>query len=290
MKFSYKISAGLASLGLLVAAVAQNTNTKSADPVQFNIPNVGTQQPAQKSATTQPAAPGQQAPAQTPAAPAVTFTEAQMMEVYGFMLAARSGLAELGFTPANVDAMGRGMKMAVSGQQPQYDAQAIGQQLQEFLGKKQQEFLTKVRNQNLADAATYFTKLKENKNVKELPSGLRYEVLTEGKGPIAKPGQVVKMHYTGSFINGQVFDSSTQRGEPVEALVQQGALIDGMVEALQKMPVGSKWKLHMPPHLAYGDESVGGIPPAATLVFDVEVLGVQDAPKEDAKKDEAAKK
>lgn len=288
MKFSQKFSAVLAAVGLLGSALAQSTTPKSSsEPLQFNIPNVGSQ-PAPKQ--DQAVAPVQPAATQPAAAPVQKFTEAELMEVYGFMLAARSGFSELGFSPANIDAMGRGMRLAVVGQEPKYDLQALGPQLQEFLAKKQQDFLTKVRNQNLADAAAYFTKLrKENKNLKESDSGLLWEVITEGKGPIAKPGQVVKMHYTGSLINGQVFDSSVQRGEPVEALVQQGSLIDGMLEALTKMPVGSKWKLHMPPSLAYGDDPQNGLPPGATLIFEVEVLEVKDAPKEEPKQVEAKK-
>ena len=122
----------------------------------------------------------------------------------------------------------------------------------------------------------------------ELPSGLRYEVVKAGTGATPKAGQVAKIHYTGSFINGQVFDSSVQRGEPIDLLVQapskedpRGA-IAGMVEGLQKMNVGGKYKLYIPPHLAYGDDGAQGIAPASTLIFEVELLEAKDAPKEPA--------
>ena len=94
-------------------------------------------------------------------------------------------------------------------------------------------------------------------------------------------GQQAKIHYTGTFINGQTFDSSIQRGQPTDMVIKEGAIIAGMVEGLQKISVGGKIKLYVPPHLAYGDEGIpGGIPPAATLIFEVELLEVKDAPPE----------
>lgn len=278
MKFTSKISAGIAAFGLLVAASAQTQN-----PVKFELPQVG------NGAQTPAAAPQVQTPAaSTPAAaPAVTYTEAQIMEAYGWLLAARNNMAELEFTPANIEAMAKGMTEAVTGKSLTYDGQQMGQQLQAVLGKKQQVFLGKVRNANLANTAEFFTKLKENKAVKELPSsnGLRYEVLKEGKGQIAKDGQLAKIHLVGAFTNGQVFESTLQQQqgggipEPVDVLVKSGTSApEGLIAALRNMPVGAKWRLYVPPHLAYGDDGAPGIPPAATLIFEVEVFGVSDAP------------
>lgn len=283
MKFIPSLTAAAVSVGLLVSASAQN------DPIKFELPQVGTganqtkSAPAPQAPVTQPA----QAPAQQPAAPAVKFTEEQMMEVFGWVLADRNNLAALEFTPANIDAMARGMKMNVNGTQPSYDGQQIGPQLQELLAKRQQTLLTKIRNQNLQVAAEFFPKLeKENTNVKTLPSGLRYEVLTEGKGPIAKPGQVAKIHLVGALLSGQLIENTRMQrqdgveAEPVEILVQEGTNIPGIVEALLKMPVGSKWRLFVPPHLAFGDDGTQGVPPAATLLFELEIFEVKDAPKD----------
>lgn len=284
MKLITQVSAGLASLGLLVAASAQN-NAQPApaqNPVKFELPQVGA--PAATPPAAAPAAPA------TPAAPAPAkkFTETEIMETYGWVMGARMGLAELEFTPAQIEAMARGMALAAAGKAPPYDAQQIGPQLEELLAKKNQNFVAKLRSQNLADAAKFFTSLKDKKEIQELPSGLRFENLKAGTGASPKPGQVAKIHYTGTFINGQVFDSSVQRGEPIELLVQtpskedpRGA-IPGMVEGLQKLAVGGKARLYVPPHLAYGDDGSQGIPPAATLVFEVELLEVKDAPKEAA--------
>lgn len=104
-------------------------------------------------------------------------------------------------------------------------------------------------------------------------TGLQYEVITEGKGPKPAATDRVKVHYTGRLIDGTVFDSSVERGEPATFGVTQ--VIPGWVEALQLMTEGSKWRLHIPSELAYGPQGAGGvIGPNSTLIFDVELLEV----------------
>ncbi|MGS0674688.1 FKBP-type peptidyl-prolyl cis-trans isomerase [Shewanella sp. 0m-4] len=106
-----------------------------------------------------------------------------------------------------------------------------------------------------------------------LDSGLQYEIITEGNGD--KPGydSTVRTHYHGTFISGDVFDSSVARGEPAEFPVS--GVIAGWTEALQLMPTGSKWRLFVPQHLAYGERGAGAaIPPYSTLVFEVELLDI----------------
>lgn len=277
MKFIRSLSAGVCAFGLLVSAIAQN------NPVKFELPQVGSDKSAP--AASQPAAPA----AAAPAAPAVKFTESQLLEAYGYSIAANLNLRDQDFTTAQVESIAKGMNAAVAGKELPYDAQQLVPQLQEFLGAKQQILLGKVRNANLGAAAAFFTKLKENKAIKELPSGLRYEVVTEGKGATAKDGQVAKLHLVGLFLNGQAFENTRaapegQTAEPVEILVKDGANIPGLIEALKLMPAGSKWRLFVPPHLAFGDDGARGIPPAATLLFEIEVFSFADAPKEEAKK------
>ena len=107
-----------------------------------------------------------------------------------------------------------------------------------------------------------------------LPSGLQYKVLTAGVGAKPKATDRVKVHYTGSLIDGTVFDSSVRRGQPAEFPVN--GVIKGWVEALQMMPVGSKWKLYIPHDLAYGARGAGeSIAPYSTLIFEVELLGIK---------------
>lgn len=109
--------------------------------------------------------------------------------------------------------------------------------------------------------------------VKVTPSGLQYEVVKEGTGAMPEKGDQVKVHYTGRLIDGTVFDSSVERGEPATFGVTQ--VIPGWVEALQLMKAGSEWRLYIPSALAYGPNGAGGvIGPDATLIFDVQLLEV----------------
>ncbi|MCA8921359.1 MAG: FKBP-type peptidyl-prolyl cis-trans isomerase [Planctomycetes bacterium] len=120
----------------------------------------------------------------------------------------------------------------------------------------------------------YLDRNKAKEGVQVTPSGLQYEVLREGQGEKPKATDKVKVHYRGQLTNGQEFDSSYARGKPAEFPV--GGVIKGWVEALQMMPVGSKWKLTIPANLAYGDRSPpgSGIPPNSILVFEVELLEI----------------
>lgn len=114
---------------------------------------------------------------------------------------------------------------------------------------------------------------KTKPGVVTLPSGLQYKILKEGTGAKPGAGDRVKVHYHGSLLNGKVFDSSVERGEPVDLGVSE--VIPGWTEALQLMPVGSKWQLFIPSDLGYGDAGAGAdILPGSTLIFDVELLEV----------------
>lgn len=118
--------------------------------------------------------------------------------------------------------------------------------------------------------------LAENKNkpgITELPSGLQYEVMTEGTGAKPKETNKVTCHYHGTLINGTIFDSSVQRGQPAAFPLNQ--VIKGWTEGVQLMGVGSKWRFFIPPHLGYGERQVGPtIGPNSTLIFEVELLGI----------------
>jgi FKBP-type peptidyl-prolyl cis-trans isomerase FklB len=118
--------------------------------------------------------------------------------------------------------------------------------------------------------------LEENKKrpgVVTLPSGLQYEIITKGTGPIPKSTDTVKANYAGTLIDGTEFDNSFKRGAPITIPVT--GVIRGWVEALEMMPVGSKWKLFIPSDLGYGDRGAGGaIPGGAALIFDIELLEI----------------
>jgi FKBP-type peptidyl-prolyl cis-trans isomerase len=267
MKFTSTLTTALVSMSLFIAASAAE------DAVKFTVPGVTSTTPA----ATAPTAPAP-APVAAPAKP--KFTEAQIAEAYGWYMGAQMGLRQMEFTKEQVEAMARGMVGVATGATPTFDAKEIGPEVQAFLSKKSDNYMAKLRAVNLAEGTAFFTKLKENKNVVELPSGLRYEITKAGTGAMPKAGQVVTMHYTGSLVSGQVFDSSVERGQPIDMELQEGQLIPGMLEGMQKVGVGGKIKLYIPPSLAYGDQGSQAIPPGATLVFDVELLGAKDAPKE----------
>lgn len=128
-------------------------------------------------------------------------------------------------------------------------------------------------NKNLQEGEAFLAANKNNEGVVCLESGAQYLILKEGNG--VKPGATDKVtcHYHGTLINGTVFDSSVQRGQP--ATFPLNMVIKGWTEVLQLMPVGSKWRLFLPPHLAYGDRHVSAqIGPNSTLIFDVELLSI----------------
>lgn len=120
----------------------------------------------------------------------------------------------------------------------------------------------------------FLAKNKLRPEVKVTESGLQYEVLEKGEGPIPTADDKVKVHYHGSLINGEVFDSSVDRGEPISLPVT--GVIQGWQEALQMMPVGSKWKLYIPYDIAYGERGAGSaIKPYSTLIFEISLLEIE---------------
>ncbi len=126
---------------------------------------------------------------------------------------------------------------------------------------------------NLETGLAFLAENSKKEGIVTLESGLQYEVLKMGDGPKPGPTQTVKCHYHGTLIDGRVFDSSVQRGQPASFPLNR--VISGWTEALQLMPVGSKWRLFLPPNLAYGDRQVSSeIGPNSTLIFEVELLGL----------------
>lgn len=249
MKLKLITTISLLTLGLAVAR---------AQEVKLNIPG----NPAQPAA-----------PAAAPAKPA--YTDAQLIEEFGWFIGKRVGLTELEFTQVEIDLLLKGIKTAAAGKDSPYELEKIGPAMDDFMQKKQAAYVGKLKEKNQGANNTFFTKLKENKAVVELPSGLRYEIIKPGTGPAPKPTETVKVHYTGTLIDGTVFDSSVQRGEPAEFPLDQ--VIPGWTEGIQKMTKGGKIKLYVPPQLAYGDDGRPSIPPGSTLIFDVELLDIKPA-------------
>jgi FKBP-type peptidyl-prolyl cis-trans isomerase len=216
----------------------------------------------------------EQAAAGAPAA-ASAYTDAQLLEEFGWYIGKRTGLSELGLSPKESEQMTKGILAALNGLESPYEIQKIGPEMSDFIQKKQTAILETLKNKNLGQAAAFFAKLKEDKNVVELPSGLRYAIVTPGLGAVPKPTDTVKVNYTGTLIDGTVFDSSERQGKPIEFALDK--VIPGWTEGLQKIGKGGKIKLFVPPQLGYGDDGRPGIPPGSVLVFDIELLDVTPA-------------
>lgn len=171
----------------------------------------------------------------------------------------------------SLDAVIAGIRDAFSGTASQVSPEQLNASFAVIRGQMQAEAQRKAEAA-AGEGKAFLAKNAEREGVTTLPSGLQYEVLTAGEG--AKPGadDQVRTHYHGTLVDGTVFDSSYQRGQPAEFPV--GGVIAGWTEALQLMPAGSKWRLYVPSELAYGAQGVGSIPPHSVLVFDVELLDV----------------
>jgi FKBP-type peptidyl-prolyl cis-trans isomerase FklB len=182
----------------------------------------------------------------------------------------------------------RGLKDAVAGGKTQLteeEAQAVLKEVQIEVQKQQQEKAKEAEDKNKSEGEAFLAANKSKEGVVTLPDGLQYKILTAGTGPKPAPTDSVVCNYRGTLINGTEFDSSYKRGQPANFGVSQ--VIKGWTEALQLMPVGSKWQLFIPSNLAYGPRGAGAeIGPGATLIFEVELLSIQDKTKKDEKKDD----
>jgi FKBP-type peptidyl-prolyl cis-trans isomerase FklB len=146
--------------------------------------------------------------------------------------------------------------------------------LQKEVADKQASKKKAMAEKNSKEADTFLTANKAKQGVVTLPSGLQYKVITQGKGPKPAATDTVVTHYKGTFMDGKQFDSSYERGEPATFTVN--GVIPGWTEALQLMPVGSKWQLWVPSKLAYGENGFQNvIPPNAPLLFEIELVSIQ---------------
>ena len=153
------------------------------------------------------------------------------------------------------------------------DVQTILTAFQADVRKKQELQMQQLAGKNKDEGDAFLAANKTKEGVVTLPSGLQYKVLEEGTGPKPTATDTVVVNYRGTLLNGTEFDSSYKRGQP--ATFGVGQVIKGWTEALQLMPVGSKWQIFIPSSLAYGQRGPGPIGPNATLVFDVELVAIQ---------------
>jgi FKBP-type peptidyl-prolyl cis-trans isomerase len=177
-----------------------------------------------------------------------------------------------------------GGKTALTDEEMQKTLQTFQSELQ----AKAQERQKAAAEKNKATGEAFLAANKSKDGVKTTSSGLQYKVVTEGKGPKPKASDTVKVNYRGTLVDGTEFDSSYKRNEPVTFPIN--GVIPGWTEALQLMPVGSKWELYIPANLAYGEQAPPGIGPNSTLIFEVELLSIEKPEKADGKSEEKAGK
>lgn len=154
------------------------------------------------------------------------------------------------------------------------EAQKVWMAYQQQLMAKNEEKMKTLGEKNKIESEAFLDANSKKEDVITLPSGLQYKVIQMGTGKKPKETDKVKVHYQGTLVNGTEFDNSYKRGEPASFNVN--GVIKGWVEALQLMPVGSKWQLFIPPALAYGERGAGStIPPSSALIFEVELLSIE---------------
>jgi len=256
------LAACVLALGIAVATHAQQSNTTT-NPTTT----------AKKSAGATTAKSASTTPSNAPGPPLTTDKQKQS---YALGMNVARGISRQG---ADVDAvaMARGLRDTLSGAKlllTDDQAEAALKQLQDAVHAKQDVELQKMGEANMKEGQEFLAANKAKDGVVTLPSGLQYKIITPGTGPKPTADDTVVCNYIGTFINGTEFDSSYKRGQPAEFPVK--GVIKGWTEALQLMPVGSKWQLFVPPDLAYGSRGAGGaIPPNATLIFQVELISIK---------------
>jgi FKBP-type peptidyl-prolyl cis-trans isomerase len=279
----------LVAAGMMMLGMALAQQTPAASTTQ---PAAGQAAPASGQSTTaakpKTATTAKKAPA-TPAKSATTLTLKTQKEKASYALGMNIGstLKRQGVTaqvdPAIVarglrDSMGTGKTLLT-----EEEEKAVLMQLQTEVRQQQQAKAHDEGLTNRKEGDTFLAANKAKEGVVTLPSGLQYKILKEGNGPKPTATDTVTCNYRGTLISGKEFDSSYKRGEPTAFPVS--GVIKGWTEALQLMPVGSKWQLFVPADLAYGDRSPSpDIGPGDTLIFEVELLKIGEDKKEEPKK------
>ncbi|WP_093330202.1 FKBP-type peptidyl-prolyl cis-trans isomerase [Thalassotalea agarivorans] len=201
-----------------------------------------------------------------------TFESIEQRVSYGVGRQLGDQLRNNPFKEFDVTAVQAGLADAIAGIESQVSHEALNEAFA-VVSQKLQEQEQAIAKEKAAEGEAFLAENAKRDEVTVTESGLQYEVLTTGEGEKPSASSTVRTHYHGTFTNGDVFDSSYDRGQPAEFPVN--GVIAGWTEALQMMTEGSKWRLYIPYNLAYGEQgSQGAIPPYATLVFDVELLAV----------------
>ena len=265
------MAAMVMALGVTFAGGAASTAAQQA-PAQ-NPPSTSTQKPAAKSQSSSSTA------AKKPAAPAPpSLATDKDKRSYAIGMSIGKGIQKQGID-VDPDLIARGIHDELTNAKPlltDEEAQATLTALQSELRQKAQQEYEAASVANQKQSEDFLAANKAKDGVVTLPSGLQYKVITEGTGPKPAATDTVTCNYRGTLVDGTEFDSSEKRGQPLTIGV--GNVIPGWSQALQLMPVGSKWELYIPPDLAYGPRGKGPIGPNQALIFQVELLSIQQKP------------
>jgi FKBP-type peptidyl-prolyl cis-trans isomerase FklB len=265
MRKTFGITVGILFVAMIAAGARAQTQT---------------QQPPQSQTSKAPAAPS---PA-SPPAPTLQSQSASPFKTDNEKASYALGLnigSNLKRQSVDVDPaiLAEGLKDGLTGAKPlltEDEAKAALTQLQTEVRAKQEAARKAVGDANMKAGTEFLASNKTKEGVVALPSGLQYKILAQGNGPKPTASDTVVCNYRGTLIDGTEFDSSYKRGQP--ATFPVGRVIKGWTEALQLMPVGSKWQLFIPPDLAYGANGAGSvIGPNATLIFEVELMSIKPA-------------
>ncbi len=206
--------------------------------------------------------------------PEVELSTDEQKASYGFGLQFGDQLRRNAFDGLDIDAVVAGIRHWVEQRQSQLDDAEINAAYR-VIQERQQAAAAELASKRKALAEQFMKANAERDEVTVTDSGLQYEVLESGSGERPGPSSTVVTHYHGTFVDGTVFDSSVERGQPAEFGVNQ--VIPGWTEALQLMSVGDKWRIACPPHLAYGEQGAGdSIPPNTALVFEIHLIAIRD--------------
>jgi FKBP-type peptidyl-prolyl cis-trans isomerase len=279
------------AVGMLLGnALAQQTPAATTPPAPPASPAQAAPAPGTAMKAQTPATKAHAATAAKPATPLVLKTQ---KDKFSYALGMKMGEnLHKQAVPVDPAILARGLRDALAGGKTQLtdeEAQAALGAVQNDLRKKQQEKMEAASAVNKKEGDAFLATNKAKEGVVTLPSGLQYKILTAGTGPKPAATDSVVCNYRGTLIDGKEFDSSYKRGEPVTFTVN--GVIKGWTEALQLMPVGSKWQLFIPADLAYGDRGAGAdIGPGSTLIFEVELLSIADKSKDADKGKDQEKK
>jgi FKBP-type peptidyl-prolyl cis-trans isomerase len=204
-----------------------------------------------------------------------TVSKSQASEVVGYELAGQ--FPSWATDMIDPQAVGQAVTRALQGQKPsmsQSQLESVAKAFGEQMKARGEAMYSKLASQQKQESDAYLAKNKSQPGVKTTSDGLQYQVISQGNGPKPTASDTVQINYTGSFVNGKVFDSTAQHQPPGPATIDLANVIPGMREAIMLMPVGSHYKVVIPPDLAYGSQPKGPMPPNAALIFDVTLVKI----------------